>query len=174
MRRGYEPARVLVADPAWQFKDKLMKRGAASKYRAMRLEDIMRFALPALADDCVLFLWRVSSQVEEAYRVVRAWGFEPKSEMVWKKLTVKGNRHFGNGRYVRAEHETVIIARRGRPERLVRNVRSMFEAPVGRHSAKPPEFFRIVERLYAGPYTELFGRELRPGWRVYGDEVNSP
>lgn len=45
----------------------------------------------------------------------------------------------------------------------------------GRHSEKPDEFFEIVEKL-CGPampatHVELFGRKLRPGWTVIGNEV---
>jgi N6-adenosine-specific RNA methylase IME4 len=34
------------------------------------------------------------------------------------------------------------------------------------HSAKPDEFYRLVERLYPGPRTEIFSRRSRPGWQV--------
>ncbi len=122
----------------------------------------------------MLFLWRVASQVEEAYRVVRAWGFVPKTEIVWVKKTSTGKRWFGMGRVVRAEHEVCVVAKRGRPEVLVKNIRSTFEAPAGRHSEKPEAFYTgIVEKLYAGPYVELFARRQRPGWTCLGNEARS-
>jgi len=126
-----------------------------------------------LADDALLFLWRVSSQVEEAYRVVRAWGFVPKTEIVWQKLTVKGLPWFGMGRYLRASHETCIVAARGKAIPLIksRSIRSTFEAKVGGHSEKPPEFFELVEKLCVGPRLELFSRRQRPGWTCVGDEL---
>lgn len=170
------PARVLSADPPWKFQDALggkenVRRGAALHYPCLSVEELCSFALPNLESSAVLFLWRVSSMVEEAYQVVRAWGFVPKSEIVWKKTTKHGRRHFGMGRYVRAEHETCIIAVRGRMAPKVRNVRSVIEAPVGRHSAKPEAFYDEVERLYDGPYVELFARRQRPGWLCLGNEV---
>ena len=113
----------------------------------------------------------MSSQVEEAYRVVRAWGFVPKSEIVWEKLTSSGKPWFGMGRYVRASHETCIVAVRGRVQPLVRNIRSRFSAPGGRHSEKPEVFYDLVERLAPGPYVELFARRQRPGWTCLGDEI---
>lgn len=98
----------------------------------------------------------------------------------------------GMGTTVRNAHETCIIARPidGRaPERLNLDVRSYFAAPMlididgdlpesgGRkgalvHSAKPDAFYAIVERLYPGPYVELFGRRRREGWDVRGDQDN--
>lgn len=165
--------RVLTADPAWPFGDKLpgAKRGAEKHYKVMSIDDICAFTLPPLEDDAHLVLWRVASMQEEALRVVRAWGFTPKSELVWKKLTKHGKRWFGMGRQVRMEHEIAIIATRGRPKVYSRSVRSIFEAPAGRHSEKPEAFYDLVETLYHGPYVELFARRQRPGWTCLGDEA---
>lgn len=166
--------RVVVADPPWRFDDRLPgpSRGAAKNYRVLGLEDICNFPLPPIADNAWLFLWRVSSQVEEACRVVRAWGFVPKSEIVWEKVTSLGRPHFGMGHYVRASHETCIVAVRGRVQPADRAVRSRFSAPVRRHSEKPDVFFRLVERLTGeGPRLELFARRRREGWASLGDEL---
>lgn len=167
------PTRVLAADPAWKFGDKLpgKGRGASKHYATMTVAEIKAFPLPQMQDDSILFLWRVAAMVEEAYEVVRAWGFKPKSELVWIKRTVNGKRHMGMGRTVRAEHETCIIATRGRPRIMDHGVRSTFEAPVGVHSEKPDEFYRIVQQLTLGPYTELFARKVRRGWRQHGLEL---
>jgi len=131
--------------------------------------------LPPIADTAHLFLWRVSAMVEEAYQVVRAWGFVPKAEIVWLKRTESGKRWFGMGRQVRAEHEIAIIATRGKGAVAVdKAIRSTFEAkvPDGRHSSKPEEFYDIVEKLCpAGPYVELFARRRRASWLCYGNEV---
>lgn len=167
--------RVLCADPPWSFGDKLPgpSRGAEKNYPVLSVDDICAFPRPELASDALLFLWRVSSQVEEAYRVVRAWGFVPKTEIVWRKTTKNGKRWFGMGRIVRAEHETCIVAKRGRPVIKAKNVRSTFDAEAGRHSAKPECFYDLVEQLSDGPYAEMFARRVRPGWTCVGNEVQS-
>lgn len=167
-------ARVLVADPPWKFGDSLPGngRGASKHYGCLTVDELSSFPLPSLAPDCHLFLWRVSAMVEEAYAVVRAWGFTPKSEIVWLKRTTTGKRHFGMGRQVRAEHESCIIAVRGRPLVKRRDVRSTFEAVAERvHSRKPEAFFELVESLCDGPYVELFARRARPGWTCLGNEI---
>lgn len=172
--------RVLVADPPWKPADKLpgRGRGAQKHYAVLSLYDICQFPLPWMDNDSMLLLWRIACMQEEALQVVRAWGFVPKSEIVWRKQTKTGKRHFGMGHYVRAEHETCIVATRGRFKVDKRNVRSTFEAPTpvgfdGRtfHSAKPPEFFEIVETLAKGPYAELFARERRAGWSQWGRDL---
>lgn len=171
-----EPFACVVADPPWSFGDKLpgASRGAEKNYGVLSVEDICALTLPPIAADAYLFLWRVSSQVEEAYRVVRAWGFAPKSEIVWQKLTKTGLPWFGMGRHVRASHETCIVAVRGRPKRLNANTRSTFSAAAGKHSEKPDAFFALVEALCPGPRLELFGRKERPGWTVVGDQAPEP
>lgn len=192
------PARVIAADPPWPFGDPLpgAGRGAAKNYSLLSIDDlkagrfiggeVIRPDSRAVADDAYLFLWRVAAGghikrltlVEEAYAVARAWGFAPKTELVWRKQTVHGKRHFGMGRHVRMEHETCIIATRGRAAPLARNVRSVFDAPApsddaGRavHSAKPDAFYELVERMCPGPYVELFARRRRAGWTCVGNEV---
>lgn len=173
---------VLVADPAWKLSDKLpgRSRGAEKNYRCLAVEKIVRFDLPPIADRAVLFLWRLASMPQEALDVVRFWGFKPKSEIVWRKLTKTGKPWIGMGRTVRSAHETCIVATRGRFKVANRSVRSVFEAKVpvdehGKyiHSAKPAEFFELVHRLVGEQYPrmELFARQRRAGWAAIGDEL---
>lgn len=168
----------MVADPAWTFEDAIGSRGAASKYDCQSLDLIKAYPLPPLADDCVLFLWRMETMLQEALDVVRDWGFDPrKGGMIWRKLTITGKEHFGLGRIVRGAHEGCIIGTRGRPKINRKNQRSLFSAPVpsrnGRpiHSAKPDEFFRIVSSMYDGPRVSLFERTRRDGFDCFGDEM---
>jgi N6-adenosine-specific RNA methylase IME4 len=167
-------ARVLLADPPWLFGDKLPGpgRGAEKHDPCMRVEDLEAFALPPLADDCLLMLWRVASMQPEALRVAHAWGFTIKSEIVWEKLTRGGKPFFGMGRYVRAAHEVCLLGTRGRVRVADRAIRSRFAAPVLEHSRKPERIYEIAEALVpGGPYVELFARRPRAGWTSYGNEL---
>ncbi|HEX2876258.1 MAG TPA: MT-A70 family methyltransferase [Polyangiaceae bacterium] len=183
VRRGrvdrQAPFAVLCADPPWQFGDRLpgAGRGAEKHYGCLSLADLERFPLPPIADDALLFLWRVAAMPQEALDVCGAWGFVPKSEIVWVKRTTTGKRHMGMGRYVRAEHETCVVASRGRGIDLIRShsIRSVLEAPVGRHSAKPDEFFDLVRQLVdpSSRKAELFTRRPHPGFVAFGDQVEA-
>lgn len=166
--------KTIVADPPWQFNDSLPgnTRGAAKNYDTMPLDDVCAFQLPPIADDARLFLWRVSSMQDEALLVMKSWGFELKSEIVWVKTTVNKKLHFGMGRQVRNSHETCLIGVRGKPERLSRSIRSVLFAPYEKHSKKPEKFYGLVERLSPGPYLELFARRQRKGWTCMGDEID--
>lgn len=169
------PFSVVVADPPWQFGDSLPGpgRGAEKHYQCLTLEQLRWFPLPPIAADAWLFLWRVSAMPEEALAVVRAWGFVPKSEIVWVKTDKTGEKlRIGMGRSVRLAHEVCIVATRGKPARASMSVPSVIHAPRGRHSEKPDEFFVAVERLTGEvPRVEMFGRKQRPGWTVLGNEV---
>lgn len=166
---------VLVSDPPWSPDDSLpgKGRGAVKHYKCMTVDDICAMPLPLLDTNAVLFLWRLSSMQREAFRVIDAWGFRDHSEIVWRKLTSTGTKeHFGMGRIVRGAHETCLICVRGKtPKVLNRSTRSVFSAPVGRHSEKPSAFYSLVEQLLPGPYIETFARRHRPGWTCFGDQL---
>lgn len=173
------PAALILADPAWSFGDQLpgKSRGAAKNYDVMTVSEIARFPLPPVADDALLLLWRVSAMPEEALFVCRAWGFTPKSEIVWVKTTGEGPKAkiaIGMGRYVRGSHETCLVASRGKASARVRDrgIKSVFFAPRTEHSAKPAAFYQLAERLFPGPRVELFARGApREGWEQYGREA---
>lgn len=173
-------ARCVVADPGWKFGDSLpgKGRGASKFYRCMTVEEICQFALPPIADDAWLFLWRVGSMLAEALDVCRAWGFgAQKSEIVWVKTAkhtpvgVPALPAMGMGRTVRNAHEIAIVAKRGRPERSSASVPSVIFAPRGAHSEKPDLFYQHVERFCPGPRVDIFARKWRPGWDAIGDEL---
>lgn len=176
-RSVVEPARVLLADPPWAAKDKLPgpKRGAAAHYACLTVDEIKAFPLPPIADDAVLVLWRVAWAAQEALDVVRAWGFTPKSEIVWVKTLRHGSKQLrmGMGRQTRMCHETAIIATRGKSIRVSMSEPSVVFAPRGEHSRKPLAVHRLIERLYPGPYVELFARRAVEGWRCEGNELEA-
>jgi N6-adenosine-specific RNA methylase IME4 len=75
------------------------------------------------------------------------------------------------GYYTRANSEDVLLATRGTPMRLAADVHQVIMAPVGKHSEKPDETHKRIERLFTGPYLELFARAERPGWTTWGNEL---
>jgi N6-adenosine-specific RNA methylase IME4 len=120
-----------------------------------------------LERDAVLFLWCIEPMRFEAGRVVEAWGFQHKSAIIWDKI----GHNFGN--YVSVRHEHLLICTRGsctpdRPTPMPDSVMTIPRSDV--HSEKPPAFRALIERLYNGPYVELFGRREVEGWTVYGNQ----
>src|SRR3546814_16439216 len=59
--------------------------------------------------------------------------------------------------------EQCLLATRGKPKRIARNVPQLVVAPRREHSRKPDDIAPYVERIVSGPYLVLFARQPRPG-----------
>jgi N6-adenosine-specific RNA methylase IME4 len=150
------------------------KRGAASHYDVLSIEDIKAFQLPRLADNCWLFLWRVHTHQQAALDVAKAWGFgDPCSELVWVKQTLDGKRvRIGMGHSFRMAHEVCLVFKRGKPERFSASLPSVIQAPRLEHSRKPDAFYEHVDN-FVGPVhrAELFARRQWKNWTCLGNEM---
>jgi ParB/RepB/Spo0J family partition protein len=177
---------VIYADPPWEFRvysGKGKQRSAERHYDTQPLDTIKALPVGDLAaDDCALLLWSVWPENPGALEVIKAWGFEFKTDaFLWVKITEKAEvvkldgdgLHWGMGYWTRANTEPCLLATRGNPQRLAQDVHQVILAPVGKHSEKPEEARRRIERLLAGPYLELFARQPVKGWTTWGDEVAS-
>lgn len=165
--------RVLYADPPWLYGDRPPSgSGAQQHYPGMTIADLC--ALPVAAHalpDAVLFLWTTAPMILEnpgPREVIEAWGFTPKTGFVWDKV-----RH-GFGHYVEVRHEHLIICTRGsclpdRPTPMFPSV--LTERRSDEHSGKPASVRTMIERLYDGPYLELFARERVDGWSCFGNDA---
>lgn len=178
---GYKAA-TIMADPPWPYEtwsEKGADRSAIQHYDTMSIDEIAALPIGKLAaDDAILHLWTISTQLPAALRVIAAWGFTfKKIGFIWTKTVDDGSaRKMGNGKWTRDEAEVCLLATRGNPQRLDAGVRQTLDAPLGEHSEKPDEFRQRIERLTGGPYLELFGRKATAGWTVWGNQVrwNAP
>lgn len=169
---------IIYADPPWTYRDKCHsgERGAGYKYPLMSIEEIK--ALPVqniAAPDCALFLWVTMPLLQEGLDTLRAWGFKYKTNaFTWIKTNrVSGSLFWGMGNWTRSNAELCLLGTKGKPWRLCAGVHSVVMAPIGEHSAKPPEVRdRIVELCGDQPRIELFARSASPGWDVFGNQVN--
>lgn len=163
--RGHFP--VIYADPPWEYSNTGLGGNVADKYPTMSTDDIcgMRVADKSTSN-AVLFLWATNPLLEDALRVVKAWGFEYKTNFAWTKTTQT------TGFYCYGRHELLLVCVRGsalpKPDSLVA---SHVHAASGEHSRKPDEFYALIERMYDGPYLELFARRTREGWTAFGNEA---
>jgi N6-adenosine-specific RNA methylase IME4 len=67
--------------------------------------------------------------------------------------------------------EHCVLAFRGKPVFLHGNHATALEAARREHSRKPEEFYALVEATSSIGKVELFCRQRREGWQVYGNEV---
>ena len=173
-----EKYKIIYADPAWSYDDKSLNRGGAERhYRTMSVEDIKNLQVEQLADeDCALFMWATFPKLQEALDVIKAWGFEYKTNaFVWvKRNKVADSLFWGMGRWTRSNAEVCLFAVKGKPQRVGKGVHSVIESPIDVHSKKPAETReRIVELMGDVSRVELFARQKIEGWDSWGNEVLS-
>jgi N6-adenosine-specific RNA methylase IME4 len=166
---------VIYADPPWRFEPYSritgMDRAAENHYPTSPTAEIKALDVRSIAAaDCVLFLWATVPMLEQAFDVMRAWGFEPKSSFVW------GKNRMGTGYWNRNQHELLLIGACGHipAPALGTQWPSLILAPVRRHSEKPEVFRRMIESYFPTlPKIELHARGpiARPGWDVWGLEA---
>jgi N6-adenosine-specific RNA methylase IME4 len=144
-----------------------MNNNRPQPYPTMTVDEIAELTIPA-ANSAWLFLWTVNAYVEDAYRVVRAWGFRPVTLLTW----CKEPRAWGPGSAFATTTEFVIFARRGTDGlgRLRVAQTSWFTWPRRGQSVKPEAFFDMVE-AFPAPRLELFARRQRLGWDTWGNEA---
>jgi len=173
-----EPASadLVMADPGWSFKtysDKGLAKSAQAQYQCMTLADIKALPVRALAaKDAILFLWATAPMLPQAFEVMAAWGFKYSSMGVWHKRTRHGRTQFGTGFRMRSACEPFLIGTVGSPK-TSRSHRNLIEGLCREHSRKPSEAYSWAETyMKDARRVELFSRETRPGWAVWGNEVD--
>ncbi len=162
---------TIVLDPPWDWgdegdQDQLGR--ARPVYATMPLEEIAALPVPDLAaDNAHLYLWITNRSLPKGFGLLDRWGFRYITCLTWVKPS------FGMGNYFRGSTEHVLFAVRGSLPLLRSDVGTHFMADrPGQHSAKPDKFYEIVEICSPGPWLEMFSRKKRPGWVVWGAEVN--
>jgi N6-adenosine-specific RNA methylase IME4 len=76
----------------------------------------------------------------------------------------------GTGEWLRGQTEHCVLAARGKPVFLHGNHSTALEAARREHSRKPEEFYAMVEEICPGAKLEMFCRQGRNGWQVFGDQ----
>lgn len=175
---------AILCDPPWAFENYSSAgeaKSASQHYETMPTPDIIALREPLNLDwicapDCILVMWSTWSMLArgDAHAVMAGWGFKCVSGGAWFKSTKHDKDSMGLGYIFRDSCEPFLVGTRGEPKRRVKNVRNGFRAKVSQHSAKPEYLHRALERMYPGPYLELFARGRRPGWISWGLEVDGP
>ena len=168
---------VIYADPPWYFKtrsDKGKDKSPERHYPCMPLADIIRLPIDRIAkDNAVLLMWVVDPMLDQAFKVIDAWGFKYKTVgFTWAKTNKNTMGFFtGLGYWTRGNPEMCLLATKGRPKRKAMDVAQLVVAQRGRHSEKPL-LHKDIERLVDGPYRELCARK-KPfdNWDYWGNEV---
>lgn len=175
---------VITLDPPWPY-DRTAGQGVANKQYALMTWDDIAVLGPLLhavaAPDCAIFLWTTAPLLMETTDVVRAWGFRYITKAFsWLKTYADGSYFVGVGSHTRSNTEDAWLLSNGTPRRKQNDVYQIIPtmesdalaAALTRHSAKPEEAYRRIERYADGPYLEVFARRRRAGWTCIGNELD--
>lgn len=170
--------RCVAMDPPWPLTGAgKSKRGADRHYDVVKIADmpsvIRGSGVFFPATDAHLWMWVVDNFAHDAMHLMEALGFRPIKPFLWHKER-RGNSS-GMGFYGTNDTEMLWLAVRGSlpPLPTAKKTRNWFSAPVGEHSVKPAAAYtNVIERITPGPRLEMFARQPRPGWDVWGNDPN--
>lgn len=176
---------VVYADPPWSYNNMNIgcrgESGAAGNYSVMSIADIKAMPIPKIIDDnAVIFLWATVPLLPEGIDVIRAWGFEYKTSLIWKK------RELGMGMWFRIGTEYLLVGTRGKVRAFKIQKENFYESRRTLHSAKPNYFRQLVAKagsasfdnpvkleLFARSRADAFSNYEYEGWDVFGNEVDN-
>ena len=178
---GKKKYRTVLADPPWQFSNRTGKiapeHRRLSRYRTLSLSDIKEIPVAlAVEDKAHLYLWVPNALLTEGLEVMKAWGFQYKTNIIWHKVRKDGGPDGrGVGFYFRNTTEMLLFGIRGAMRTLKpgRTQVNIIKTRKREHSKKPDEIYALIQACSPAPYLELFARGKRSGWIQWGDEVDN-
>jgi N6-adenosine-specific RNA methylase IME4 len=142
---------VLLARPPW--------RSLGNRAQVMETDEIEALAprvQAVTAPDAILYMVTSNAQLEDALRVMRAWGFAVRGHHV-RILSLTTQQ----GEWMRERHELVLMGTRGRPTGP--------ENPPDSVLAEHEQIEDVVEHAIPGERRLLlFNAEERVGWVTWG------
>lgn len=146
-------------------------------YPTMTVEEIASIPVIDIVDkNAFLFMWVTNKYLLKAEAVIKAWGFEYVACITWRKKKMGG----GLGGVIRISSEYLLFCRRGNLKAIGNIPESVIEAKrpyvngYPCHSKKPEVFAELIESVSPeGKRLEMFARNPRSGWDVFGNEVEN-
>jgi len=171
---------IIYADPPWKQtkggKKNVRPNSSGKKLEypvlsLIEIENIIRSKKKLANTNHVLFLWTIDKFLFEAEQIAKNIEYKLHARMVWNKVT-----GIPAAFTIRYGHEYLLYMYSGKLLPVAKNERgkihSVFTEQVTKHSKKPEIAYKIIERLYPDENKiELFARQKREGWDVWGNEV---
>lgn len=145
-------------------------------YPSMTIDEMENLNVKDIsADNAHLYFWVTNQYLPKAFQIIERWGFKYSTTLVWTKKAMGG----GLGGTFRITTEFLIFATKGSLKANETIIGTWFDikrkyvngAPC--HSKKPDFFYELIEKVSPGLKLEMFAREQREGWDVFGNEVEN-
>jgi len=166
--------RTILIDPPWDmgltglYQTRKL-RPAKLVYPIMSVEDIKKIPIEDLAEiGCHLWLWTTNSHLRKGFEIMESWGFKYLAPITFVKPSGCGNYFVHRTQTLLFGYKKRCIFNKARYKPTV-----MFVSIPKRHSQKWEESYQLIESISEEPRLELFARNKREGWDVWGNEVES-
>lgn len=179
---------IIYADPPWDYSGKMQFDNSSKgveeinldknifisaanfKYPTLKTEELMKIPIKKIAkDNCLLFMWATNPHLAQGIELGEAWGFKYRTvAFVWDKMT------HNPGHYTLSYCELCLVFKRGRipSPRGSRNVKQLVKVKRGKHSEKPNEVRKRIEKMFpTQEKIELFARKKPERWDVWGLDI---
>lgn len=161
---------IIVVDPPWEIKKikrEVRPNQVKMDYQMLDIKNIKNMKIKSIsAENSLCFLWTIQKYLPVSFSILETWGFKYLLTLTWNK---------NNGMCLFGFHyktEFVLVGYRGKinlyPKRPA--IPSVFSGHSERHSAKPDEFYLMLNAL-EGNKIDIFARKERYGWDVWGNEI---
>ncbi len=170
---------IILADPPWKQTKGGLRRCRPNQNRKLDyttisnqdIKNIIREADHHCTEDRVLFLWTIDKFLIEAEQIARNLDYKLHARIIWDK-----ENGVAPAFTIRYSHEYLLWFYKDKLLPIAKEQRGKFTTVIReksiRHSQKPIKAYEMIEVLYPNTNKlELFARNKRQGWDVFGNEV---
>lgn len=182
---GDKKYKIILADPPWKFGSKAYQDNnrdmlvlEKTQYETLSVDELKKLNVKEISDeDCICFMWVTDSHLKEGIEVLESWGFKYKTiGFNWIKKYKSGSFCVNFAPWTLKSWEICLIGIKGimGKYKITNNIQGLVIEERISHSKKPEEVRKRIESLFGNiPRIELFARQRKEGWDVWGNEVNS-
>lgn len=160
---------LILADPPWTYNIEATREAdrISTHYHQMTTQELCNLPVQKIStNNCYLLEWVTSPKLDDGLKVLKSYGFDYVTQMVWDKELM------GLGHVVRQQHEVLLIGRKGHPKKPSTKFRSVIREKRTDHSRKPVKSYHIIDAMFPeARKIELFSRWVYPGWTGVGNEA---